>query len=104
MHWPSCRTGSIVEELVKLRGVGPWTAHWLLIRAYERPDGFPDGDLAVQRSLGALYNGGRRLSAQEASDLSTRWRPYRSYLVTYMFAAARHGLIQGSRTGRAVGP
>ena len=95
---------SITKELVKLRGVGPWTAHWLLIRAYGRPDGFPDGDLAVQRSLGALYNGGRRLSAQESGDLSTRWSPFRSYLVTYVFAAARQGLIQGSRTGRAVGP
>ena len=95
---------TIVEELVKLRGVGPWTAHWLLIRAFDRPDGFPEGDLAIQRSLGALYNGGERLTADEAVALSGRWRPYRSYLVTYMFAAARQGLIQGSRSGQAVGP
>ena len=98
---------SIVDELVKLRGVGPWTAHWLLIRAFDRPDGFPGGDLAIQRSLGALYNGGgggRRLTEDEAVELSARWRPYRSYLVTYMFAAARQGLIQGSRAGRTVGP
>ena len=92
---------SIVEELVSLRGVGPWTAHWLLIRAFNRPDGFPGGDLAIQRSLGALYNGGKRLTESEAVELSARWRPYRSYLVTYMFAAARQGLIQGSR---AAGP
>ena len=92
---------SIVEELVSLRGVGPWTAHWLLIRAFDRPDGFPGGDLAIQRSLGALYNGGKRLTENEAVELSARWRPYRSYLVTYMFAAARQGLIQGSR---AAGP
>ena len=92
---------SIVEELVSLRGVGPWTAHWLLIRAFGRPDGFPGGDLAIQRSLGALYNGGKRLTENEAVELSARWRPYRSYLVTYMFAAARQGLIQGSR---AAGP
>ncbi len=84
---------SIVEELLKLRGVGPWTAHWLLIRSFDRPDGFPGGDLAIQRSLGALYNGGERLTEREAVELSERWRPYRSYLVTYLFAAARHGLI-----------
>lgn len=95
---------SIVEELVKLRGVGPWTAHWLLIRAFDRPDSFPEGDLAVQRSLGVLYNGGERLTPDEAVALSARWRPYRSYLVTYMFAAARQGLIEGSRSGQAVGP
>ena len=95
---------SIVEGLVKLRGVGPWTANWLLIRAYDRPDGFPHGDLAVQRSLGALYNGGSRLTAQDALKFSDRWRPYRSYYVTYMFAAARNGLIAGSRSGQAAGP
>ena len=95
---------SIVGELVKLRGVGPWTAHWLLIRAYDRPDGFPEGDLAVQRSLGALYNEGERLTPKEAVELSARWRPFRSHLVTYMFAAARQGLIQGSRPDKAVGP
>ncbi len=95
---------SIVEELVRLRGVGPWTAHWLLIRAFDRPDGFPAGDLAIQRSLGTLYNDGRRLTEGEAVKLSARWRPYRSYLVTYMFAATRQGLIQGSRAGRAIGP
>ena len=95
---------SVVEELVKLRGVGPWTAHWLLMRAYDRPDGFPDGDLAVQRSLGALYNEGERLTAEEAVELSARWVPYRSLLVTYLFAAAREGLIPRSRSGRAVGP
>ena len=93
---------SIVEELVKLRGVGPWTAHWLLIRAFDRPDGFPEGDLAIQRSLGVLYNGGERLTPDEAVALSARWRPYRSYLVTYMFAAARQGLIQGSRSAGSV--
>ena len=84
---------SIVEELVKLRGVGPWTAHWLLIRSFNRPDGFPDGDLALQKYLGTLYNEGARLSPDEAVELSGRWRPYRSYLVTYLFAAARQGLI-----------
>ena len=75
-----------------------------IIRAFDRPDGFPEGDLALQRSLGGLYNGGKRLTADEAVALSARWRPYRSYLVTYLFAAARQGLIQGSRSSQAIGP
>ena len=93
----------IVSELVKLRGVGPWTAHWLLIRAYGLPDGFPHGDLAVQRSLGLLHNRWR-LSAGEALDLSYRWSPYRSYLTTYLFAAARAGVLGDLPGARSVGP
>ena len=93
----------IVAELVKLRGVGPWTAHWLLIRAYGLPDGFPHGDLAVQRSLGLLHRRGR-LSSDEALDLSHRWSPYRSYLTTYLFAAARAGVLGDLPGARSVGP
>ena len=93
----------IVAELVKLRGVGPWTAHWLLIRAYGLPDGFPHGDLAVQRSLGLLHNRGR-LSADEALGLSHRWSPYRSYLTTYLFAAARAGVLGDLPRARSAGP
>ncbi|MDP6452993.1 MAG: hypothetical protein QF898_06765, partial [SAR202 cluster bacterium] len=53
----------IVEALVRLRGIGPWTAHWMLIRAFGRPDGFPHGDLALQRFMGQLLNDGTRLEA-----------------------------------------
>ena len=96
-------SAEIANELVKLRGVGLWTAHWLLIRAYGLPDGFPHGDLAVQRSLGLLHNLGR-LSAAEALDLSHRWSPYRSYLTTYLFAAARAGVLGDLPGSRSVGP
>ena len=83
----------IVEALVKLRGIGPWTAHWMLIRAVGRPDGFPHGDLALQRYMGQLFNGGDHMDAQAALDASTRWSPFRSYVTTYLFAAARAGML-----------
>ena len=83
----------IVEALVRLRGIGPWTAHWMLIRAFGRPDGFPHGDLALQRFMGQLLNDGTRLEAQAALDASTRWSPHRSYVTTYLFAAARAGML-----------
>jgi DNA-3-methyladenine glycosylase II len=80
-----------VRSLTSIRGVGPWTAHWLLIRALGHGDGFPHGDLALQRILGALANGGAPMSAREALEFSHRWSPYRSYVTTYLFAAVRSG-------------
>ena len=85
-----------VSALTGLRGVGPWTAQWLLIRAFGHPDGFPYGDLALQRTLGLLANAGAPLSPQEALEYSCRWSPYRSYVTTYVFAAARSGRLSGS--------
>ena len=94
----------VVDRLVSIRGVGPWTANWLLIRAYGFPDGFPYGDLAVQRILGMLYNGGQRVTGQRALDLSQRWEPYRSYVTTYLFAAARAGVFTDGEPKPATGP
>ena len=94
----------IVNRLVRIRGVGPWTANWLLIRAYGHSDGFPDGDLAIQRILGRLFNNGQRLTARQALELSVRWSPYRSFLTTYLFAAARAGMFEDGRRRSLAGP
>ena len=85
-----------MDYLTAIRGVGPWTAQWLLIRALGQPDGFPHGDLALQRFLGRLTNDGP-IGAREALERSVVWSPYRSYATTYLFAASRSG-------GVGVGP
>ena len=93
----------VEQALTSIRGVGPWTAHWLLIRALGHTDGFPHGDLALQRALGLLANGGTPMSAQAALDYSQRWSPYRSYVTTYLFAAVRSGQMSSAGMGE-VGP
>ena len=70
----------VVETLTQLRGVGVWTAHWLLVRTLGRTDGFPHGDLAIQRTLGDVVNNGVRMTAEEALEYSLRWSPFRTYV------------------------
>ena len=94
----------VVRVLTGLRGVGLWTAQWLFIRALGRPDGFPHGDLALQRALGLLVNGGTPMSPEEALDYSLRWSPYRSYVTTYLFAAIRSGRLASLAGADQVGP
>jgi DNA-3-methyladenine glycosylase II len=84
---------AIAEKLLSLRGVGPWTVHWLMIRALGRPDAFPAGDLALQRVVSHFYFNNRTLSAKELETFSHRWSPYRSFVTTYLFAALRRGLM-----------
>ena len=81
----------IVSNLMALRGVGAWTAHWMLIRAFGRPDGFPQGDLALQRMMGVLVGDGAPMPPEEALAYSERWSPYRSWVTAYMFGAGRTG-------------
>jgi DNA-3-methyladenine glycosylase II len=81
----------IVSTLTKIRGVGPWTAHWLLIRGLDRPDAFPHGDLALRRTMRWLLHDDSLSQPKEALNYSYRWSPFRSYVTSYLFAAMRSG-------------
>lgn len=83
------------KRLLALRGVGPWTAHWLLLRALGRMDAFPAGDLALRRVVAGLYFEGKNLSVAELEEFSEGWAPWRSLYTTYLFAALRRGLLRG---------
>ncbi len=86
----------VITRMVALRGVGQWTAQWVLVRALARPDGFPIGDLALRRTVAGLYFDGAEINDAELLDFSQRWTPWRSYATAYLFAALRAGRVAGS--------
>ena len=81
----------VIETVTSLRGVGIWSAHWLLVHTLGRPDGFPHGDLALQKTLGDVANSGVRMTGEEALGYSLRWSPFRTYATAYIFGAIRSG-------------
>ena len=86
----------VVKRMVAIRGVGQWTAQWVLVRALARPDGFPVGDLALRRTVSGLYFDGKEIDDAQLLEFSQRWAPWRSYATSYLFAALRSGRIAGS--------
>ena len=81
----------IVEKLVALRGVGIWTAQWVLIRAVGRPDALPLGDLALRRVVSRLFTDGAEVTDAQVEDIAQRWSPYRTFATVYLFSALRTG-------------
>jgi AraC family transcriptional regulator, regulatory protein of adaptative response / DNA-3-methyladenine glycosylase II len=67
-----------IERLAKLPGIGPWTAHYIAMRALRWPDAFPKEDIAVRNNLGGV-------TAKQAADMSQAWRPWRSYAVLHIW-------------------
>jgi len=67
-----------LAALQALPGIGPWTAHYIAMRALRWPDAFPAGDVALQKALGVRDT---KNPAQEAERASQAWRPWRSYAV-----------------------
>ncbi len=86
----------VIKRMVALRGVGQWTAQWILVRALARPDGFPIGDLALRRTVSGLYFNGADITDAQLLAFSERWTPWRSYATAYLFAALRAGRVAGS--------
>lgn len=75
---PQLTDEQVVEELVKLKGVGQWTAEMLLIFSLNRPDIFSFGDLGLRRAVSRLYNVPRD-DFEAIGRLADKWRPYRSF-------------------------
>jgi AraC family transcriptional regulator of adaptative response / DNA-3-methyladenine glycosylase II len=73
-----------VESLVELPGIGPWTAHYLAMRALHVPDAFPAADLGIQKAL-------RRTGAKRAEARAEAWRPFRSYAVIHLWTQLTEG-------------
>jgi DNA-3-methyladenine glycosylase II len=64
--------------LLRLKGIGPWSADIYLLMALRRPDVWPIGDLALATAARAVKGLRRRPSPGRLLRLAEAWRPYRS--------------------------
>jgi DNA-3-methyladenine glycosylase II len=63
---------AVIDELVVLRGIGVWTAEWILARTLGRPR-VVAGDLGVRKAIGIAYRRGVMPSEDEVRDLTGHW-------------------------------
>ncbi len=79
---PECDIETTLDRLVKLPGIGVWTANYIAMRALRWPDAFLANDRIVLKALGETRPA-RALGSSEA------WRPWRSYAVMHLWRNAR---------------
>ncbi len=77
----------VTDELIKLRGVGPWTAQMYLMFSLGRSDVFPTGDLGIVNAVTALYEFNDLASETEMLEIAQSWRPYRTIASWYLWQA-----------------
>ncbi|HPF70821.1 MAG TPA: AlkA N-terminal domain-containing protein [Candidatus Krumholzibacteria bacterium] len=83
-----------VRILQTLPGIGPWTAAYIAMRVLGDPDAFPASDLGL---LKALETEGVRPAPAAAERIAETWRPWRSYAVMHLWAAALPRSSQGEK-------
>ena len=75
----------VIEHLVKLRGVGRWTAEMVLIFSLQRPDVLAVDDLGIRVAVQRAYGLTERPNQAEVLRIGEPWRPYRSYASLYLW-------------------
>jgi len=84
-EWDTLDDETVIEQLVRVRGVGRWTAEMVLIFGLLRPNVLPLDDLGLQRAVSLQYFAGRRVSMRTIEKLARNWQPWRSVATWYLW-------------------
>ncbi|QQZ08691.1 DNA-3-methyladenine glycosylase family protein [Heyndrickxia vini] len=75
----------VTKTLVKIRGIGPWTAQNFLMFGLGRPNLFPLADIGIQNAIKKLFNLEKKPTYEEMENFSQEWHPYLSYASLYLW-------------------
>lgn len=77
----------VTEDLVKVRGIGPWTAQMYLLFCLGRTDVWPTGDLGVRHGWSLLHDLSPMISEKELVTAGAPLAPHRSAVAWYCWEA-----------------
>ena len=84
----SCPASADVSEtLLAIKGIGPWTVNYVLLRGYGYPDCSLHGDVAVRAALHTLSGSAARPTVREAERMLARYAPHRTMAAAYLWAS-----------------
>ena len=85
LYWENRSFESIYDELITIKGVGPWTAEMFGMFYLLEKDIFPIKDIGIIRAMNQIYGEGKPLSLEKIIAISETWRPYRSVACWFLW-------------------
>jgi DNA-3-methyladenine glycosylase II len=82
--------GDLREALLKISGIGPWTADIYTLFCLGHADGFASGDLALQVAAQRAFGLDDRPDARELEEIAERWRPWRGVAARLLWSFYAH--------------
>lgn len=86
---------SAAERLLEIRGIGPWTAAYISLRALGDGDAIPVSDLGLRQ---AMSHDGGPIASLAMARAARAWRPWRGYAAVHLWTsllARRHSPVAG---------
>lgn len=92
-----------VARWTALPGIGPWSAHYIALRALGHPDAFPADDLVLQKAILARPAPAKaentRMTAKALTARAEAWRPWRGYATLQLWRDAMPAAPAGTHPG-----
>jgi DNA-3-methyladenine glycosylase II len=86
---PQWTDEEVIEHLVRVKGIGRWTAEMFLMFSLGRDDVFSYGDLGLKNAIKKLYKLRAHPSPRQAEKISSAWKPYRTLASRYLWKSLR---------------
>ncbi|MCP4568575.1 MAG: DNA-3-methyladenine glycosylase 2 [FCB group bacterium] len=74
-----------IDTLMEIKGIGVWTANYILMRGLGHHDAWPIGDSGINQAVRNLYGLNRKPDTEFLIELGEKWRPYRSLAALYLW-------------------
>jgi DNA-3-methyladenine glycosylase II len=78
---------TVSERLLAVKGIGPWTVNYALLRGYGFADCSLEGDVAVRTAIGRLLGSAERPNLAEAAAFLATYRPHRTMAAAHLWAS-----------------
>ena len=91
---------TLIRDLCRLKGIGRWTAEFVLLRGLHRLDTFPADDLGIRRAIGHLYCPGEEVSPARAREIARQWGEWKGLAAYYLLVADQHERKETSHNRR----
>jgi DNA-3-methyladenine glycosylase II len=73
------------QQLISIRGIGPWTAHYAMMRCFRNPSAFPIADVGLHNALKNILQREEKPTLSEINTIFTPWKNWEAYAVFYLW-------------------
>ncbi|WP_349408467.1 DNA-3-methyladenine glycosylase [Pseudalkalibacillus sp. SCS-8] len=73
------------KKLLAIRGIGPWSAHYVLMRCLRDPSAFPIGDAGLHNALKHILGREKKPTYDEIRKIFAPWQGWEAYAVFYLW-------------------
>ena len=76
---------AIEKELIKIRGVGAWTANYAMMKCLKCPNALTYGDVGLYNALHAIKGFPKRPTKEQLEEFFASFEGWKAYLVLYLW-------------------